>query len=401
MTVLSDYHYFLGRHWETGSVCNHWAYQGFKAPHTGQPFSEALLMGISGGIVMGYFSFAYEGYDPQARVLTRNTFDPLERLLERLGVVQHLRQTPDPARAVRYLREELENGIPPIVWADYFSLPYNALPYDEGMWGMFPLVVYGYDDTANRAWIADRARAPLQVTLDELAATRGRVKAHKHRLLTLEHPDLAKLQNAVRMGIADTIRLFTEAPPKGTRKNFGFAAYQWWIELLTKPKARLSWEREFPAGAKLLSGLRWVFEDVNTFGKDGCAERDLYANFLDEASLLLNKPGLRQAAVLFRDSAQAWDQLSAALLPDEVPLLGEVRRLLLQRHHLFLEQGNETLEGMQQVDARLREIRAQAAEDFPLDTAGVTAFRQSLGEHVRRVHDIEVEAVAALQEAMA
>ncbi len=401
MTVLSDYHYFLGRHWETGSVCNHWAYQGFKAPHTGQPFSEALLMGISGGIVMGYFSFAYEGYDPQARVLTRNTFDPLERLLERLGVVQHLRQTPDPARAARYLREELESGVPPIVWADYFSLPYNALPYDEGMWGMFPLVVFGYDEAANRAWIADRARAPLQVTLEELASTRGRVKAHKHRLLTLEHPDLAKLQNAVRMGITDTIRLFTEAPPKGTRKNFGFAAYQWWIELLTKPKARLSWEREFPAGTKMLSGLRWVFEDINTFGKDGCAERDLYANFLDEASLLLNKPGLRQAAVRFRDSALAWDQLCTALLPDEVPLLDEMRRLLLQRHHLFLEQENEALAGMRQIDAHLGEIRSQAAEDFPLEAAGVIAFRQELAEHIQRVHDIEVEAVKALQEAMA
>jgi hypothetical protein len=401
MTVLSDYHYFLGRHWETGSVCNHWAYQGFKAPHTGQPFSEALLMGISGGIVMGYFSFAYEGYDPQARVLTRNTFDPLERLLERLGVVQHLRQTPDPARAARYLREELESGIPPIVWADYFSLPYNALPYDEGMWGMFPLVVYGYDEAANRAWIADRARAPLQVTLEELAVTRGRVKAHKHRLLTLEHPDLAKLQNAVRMGVADTVRLFTEAPPKGTRKNFGFAAYQWWIELLTRPKARLSWEREFPAGAKMYSGLRWVFEDINTFGKDGCAERDLYANFLDEASLLLNKPGLRQAAVLFRDSALAWDQLSTALLPDETAPLGEARRLLLQRHHLFLEQDSEALEGMRQVDARLAEIKAQVSEDFPLDAAGVIAFRQNLAGHIQCVHDIEVDAVKALQEAMA
>jgi hypothetical protein len=88
MAVLYDYHHFLGRHWETGSVCNHFAYQGVKAPHTGKPYSEAMLLGISGGIVMGYFSFSYEGYDPQARILTRNTFNPLDTLLERLGVVQ-------------------------------------------------------------------------------------------------------------------------------------------------------------------------------------------------------------------------------------------------------------------------------------------------------------------------
>lgn len=65
MPTLNDYRQFNGLHWETGSVCNHLGYQGFKAPHTNQPYTEALLLGISGGAVIGYFSFAYEGYDPQ------------------------------------------------------------------------------------------------------------------------------------------------------------------------------------------------------------------------------------------------------------------------------------------------------------------------------------------------
>jgi hypothetical protein len=176
MAVLADYNYFLGRHWETGSVSNHYAYQGVKAPHTNQPYSEAMLMGVSGGIVMAYFSFAYEGYDPQARVLTRNTFDPLDTLLERLGVVQDRTHTPDPARAERKLLEALDSGIAPIVWADMFSLPYNNLPHAEDMWGMFPLVVFGYDLQADRAWIADRARVPLHTTATELKYSRGRVK---------------------------------------------------------------------------------------------------------------------------------------------------------------------------------------------------------------------------------
>jgi hypothetical protein len=61
MPKLKDYNQFNGRHWETGTVHNYFAYTGVKAPHTGQPYSEALLMGVSGGAVMGYFSFAYEG----------------------------------------------------------------------------------------------------------------------------------------------------------------------------------------------------------------------------------------------------------------------------------------------------------------------------------------------------
>src|SRR5688572_17329711 len=99
MPKLSDYHHFAGRHWETGSVHNHWAYRRLKAPHTQQPYSEALLMGISGGIVMGYFSFAYEGYDPHVSILVRNTFDPLDALFARLGVEQIVLQTTNSKKA--------------------------------------------------------------------------------------------------------------------------------------------------------------------------------------------------------------------------------------------------------------------------------------------------------------
>lgn len=400
MTVLKDYDQFLGRHWETGSVSNYYAYRGVTAPHTGRPYSEALLMGVSGGIVMGYFSFAYEGYDPMANILTRNTFDPWDTMLGRLGVVQNVKQTGISETGVKNLEETLAEGLPAIVWADMFSLPYNALPHDEGMWGMQPVVVYGYDRDAGQAWIADRSSVPLRVTPDELDAARGRVKKFKNRLITLEPPDPDKLPAAVRKGIWDCIKLFTEAPPKGSKNNFGLAAYRWWSELLTNPKARLSWEKEFPAGGKMYSGLTWAFNHINTFGNDGHAERDLYAIFLEEASQILGKLALQQVAEMFRDSARAWDELSTALLPDDVAELAETRQLMLRRHRLFLEQGSAALDDIQQVTARLAEIKAQVSESFAMDDAGVIAMREDISRHVMRIHDIEMEAVEELQAAM-
>ncbi len=400
MTVLKDYDQFLGRHWETGSVSNYYAYRGVTAPHTGRPYSEALLMGVSGGIVMGYFSFAYEGYDPMANILTRNTFDPWDTMLGRLGVVQNVKQTGISETGVKNLEETLAEGLPAIVWADMFSLPYNALPHDEGMWGMQPVVVYGYDRDAGQAWIADRSSVPLRVTPDELDAARGRVKKFKNRLITLEPPDPDKLPAAVRKGIWDCIKLFTEAPPKGSKNNFGLAAYRWWSELLTNPKARLSWEKEFPAGGKMYSGLTWAFNHINTFGNDGHAERDLYAIFLEEASQILGKLALQQVAEMFRDSARAWDELSTALLPDDVAELAETRQLMLRRHRLFLEQGSAALDDIQQVTARLAEIKAQVSESFAMDDAGVIAMRADISRHVMRIHDIEMEAVEELQAAM-
>ena len=314
MPILSDYRQFDGRHWETGAVRNYFDYRGVVAPHTGRPYSEALLLGVSGGVVMGYFSFAYENYPPQARILTRNTFAPWDTMLSRLGVAQNVYQTAKPDRAVATLTTALDEGTPAIVWADQWSLPHNGLAYDRGMWWMAPVLVYGYE--AGVAHMADRARVGLTCTAAELAAARGRVKQDKHRLVTLEAPDPDKLAAAVSAGIWDTIRLYTEAPPRGSKNNFGLAAFLYWADLLTRPKMRLGWERVFPAGAPLLDGLTSACTDIAIFGKEGGAERDVYADFLDEAAAILGRPGLTAAAGRFREAAAAWDGLAAALLPD-------------------------------------------------------------------------------------
>ena len=131
---------FNGRHWETGSIHNALALQGYIAPHTGEPFSEALLLGVSGGITFGYFTFEYKGYLPHFALLTRNTFDPFPTILERLGIVQDVRQTDKVEIAEKNLTEALSSGLFPILWADQFSLPYNGLPDDKGTWGMAPIL---------------------------------------------------------------------------------------------------------------------------------------------------------------------------------------------------------------------------------------------------------------------
>lgn len=398
MTILQGFDQFQGIHWETGTVRNALEYMGIKAPHTGKAYTEAMLMGISGGAVMGYFSFAYQGYDPHCRILTRNTFDPLEKLLSRMGVVQHVRQTTNPEKAERNLEQVLSDGHPAIVWADLYSLPYNAMPADEGMWAMFPIVVYGVDRTADQVWISDRARVPIIISGAELAAARGRVKNHKFKLLTIDPPDENKLIPAVRRGIRDCLQLYTERPPKGARHNFGLAAFEYWQKLLIRPKTRLSWAKEFPPGIKMYAGLTSAFTDINTFGKQGKAERDVFADFLDEAALLLDNPDLRTAAAEFRAAAQAWEDVSLALLPDEVEPFQRARHLLLSRHTEFLNRGAEAVGDMRKMDQELSRIRAEMETGFPLNDDGVKVFRECLANKVAVVAQIEYHAVDTLKE---
>lgn len=400
MPVLPNYNHFAGRHYETGTIHNYYAYLDVKAPHTNQPYSEALFLGVSGGITFGYFSFAYEGYDPHVALLTRNTFDPLNTMLSRLGIIQELRHTTKAEKGIANLLDVLEDGTPAIVWADMWSMPYNAMTFDEGMWGMRPLIVYGYDKEENQVWIADRADVPLIVTTEELATARARVKKDKFRVATLDMPNPEKLASAVSAGIWDTIKLFTEKPPRGSKKNFGFAGYQHWIELLTKPKARQSWAKEFPPGVKLYAGLTTAFDHMGTTGilKDG--DRTIYADFLEEAAILLEKPALNEVAKICRESSTAWVTLGSKLLPDAVPFLREARELTSQKRSLFLAQGNDGLAKIEQINERLRAIRQTMDDDFPLSESEILELQKNIAAAIERIHDVEVSMIQQLIEIM-
>lgn len=402
MTELSGYHHFDGVHWETGSIHNALAYQGVVAPHTGKPYSEALLLGVGGGIAVGYFHFAYEGYDPQCNILTRNTFDPWDTLLSRLGVVQTVHQSTKADKGVANLLDVLADGAPAVVWPDRWSLPYNALTYDKGMWGAFPLIVYGYDETGDVVKIADRARVGLTVTPAELAEARGRIKKDRYRVATLDLPGHDKLASAVQLGILDCIKLMTEKPPKGSKNNFGLTGLAHWADMLAKPTARKSWARLFPAGAFMYAGLTSAYEFSMLFGKglEQDAERSIYAAFLDEAAVILERPHLRDAADLYRESGGAWTQLPGALLPDAVPLFQEARTLLLRRHRLFLREGGGSLTEREQINARLADLRAAAADDFPLNAAAAEELRQAIATQLQTIREAEAAAVQALQRAM-
>jgi hypothetical protein len=217
---------FAGRHYETGSLANALRARGAVAPHTGRPYREALLLAISGGVALGYFVFEYKGYLPHLALLTRNTFDPLETIFDRLALPREVQQTTTAAQAEANLSAALEAGHAPLVWADMASLPYTGSARRADMWAMIPLVVLRREE--DDYWVADRARRALRVSAAGLTEARGRVKQARYRLMTIDPPDPTRVAAALQQGLWQCLSLFTEAPPKGARDNFGFAAYARW-----------------------------------------------------------------------------------------------------------------------------------------------------------------------------
>ncbi|HET7144271.1 MAG TPA: BtrH N-terminal domain-containing protein [Anaerolineales bacterium] len=400
---------FSGRHYETGSIQNALALQGVKAPHTGRTYSEAFFLGVSGGIAFGYFTFEYKGFLPHLAILTRNTFDPFQTILERLGVVQHVYQTSKAEIAGKNLVEALAGGNPALVWADECSLPYTN-KIGAAYWNMIPIVVYEID--GDDALIADRSSRPFRVPMDILAKARARVKDDKFRVITLESPQTSKLAAATQKGIWQCISLFTDKPPKGARHNFGFAAYEHLADMLTNTRNKQSWERLFAVGPRMYNALAGTVESrgvfappgafswINTFGAGDGAERALYADFLDEASILLEKKSLKDAASQFRLSHIKWLELADALLPSSVPAFQGAKTLLLRKHHLFVEDGEDAVDEIVKINSRLKKLEADMAKDFPLTQAAAAEMRENLREHILGISEIEHKAIELLQGSM-
>ncbi|MDE0609441.1 MAG: DUF4872 domain-containing protein [Anaerolineaceae bacterium] len=401
MPVLDNYREFAGRHYETGALRDALAWEGVRAPHSGEPLSEALLLGISGGIAFGYFTFQYQGYPPHLVLLTRNTFDPLPTLCERLAIPQDVRQTASADKGAANLRDALAEGRAAIVMADSFSLPWTLLPHDERNWAMTPLLVYGLDE--ENAWVAGPSSRPLVIPAATLAAARGRVKKERFRVTTLGAPDLSRLESAVEAGLRQCHSLFTEGPPRGSVNNFGLPALERWAQLLTNTRNKQSWARYFAPGRDLMMALAGnhtqpgAFGFIELWGFDGM-ERAAYADFLDEAAVILDRPALREVGETLRRSHAQWRELARMLLPDETPALAETRQLLQRRYALLDEQGMDALPEMRRCHERQSELFEQLSADFPMSEAELTAFREGLAAQVLAIHATESEALAQLGE---
>lgn len=397
MPTLPNYHHFEGESPDTGTIRNALAYQHTLMPHSDKPITEALLFGISGGVAAGYFTFEFHGYDPTFPFMTRYTFDPTTIIFEQLGIQPEIRQTDNADKGLKNLTDALEAGKPVIVWADMYTLAYNRpVVKTKDDYGMMPLLVYGYDDSA--VHIADRAHVPLTAAPDELAAARGRVKKEKYRVMTLGAPDLSKLPAAVKAGIETTIKSMSGiAPIKPLQGKFGPDGFTRWAELLVDKTAK-GWGKLYP-GVKLYTMLMTGYEYMLLNGNGGDGSRSFYADFLIEAAHILNKPALNDVAQAYRQAAAAWVELGKAMLPDSIPAYQETRDLIIRDYELFLTKGNAALPERHDILTRQQAIR-DAQESDPMPVAEQAALRESVRDAALNVRTAEVQAVDALRAAM-
>jgi hypothetical protein len=394
----ADYLLLGGVHPDTHAIAGVLANRGLLAPHTGQPLSEAMVLGAGGGLGAGYILWEFKAHDRRAVVFGfRNSWQYPDRwaakTCARLGVPAAVHETGSAGKADGELRAAVGQGVPAIAWADQQLLGYRHLPAWLEGYGGPPVTVYGIDEAAGVALIDDRNRAPLTVPLDALAAARARVGSYRHRLLVLDAPaaelDADRLGRAVRDGLAEQVEHLSRRSD-----SFSLPAFRKWARLLVDGRNAKAWPKVFADRVSLFDACLSVYENLEPVGWDGGDLRGLYAEFLDEAAGLLEAPDLGKAAAAYREAAARWRAVAAAAAPPGREPFAEARRLIA-RLQAQVEAGDAAQEEAAATAARLWALRDRWRRRFPGDT-DVEGLLAALAAAVTAACDAEEAALAVL-----
>jgi Butirosin biosynthesis protein H, N-terminal/Domain of unknown function (DUF4872) len=401
----AEYELLGGVHPDTHAIAGVLANRGLLAPHTGRPLSEAMVLGVGGGLGAGYILWEFKAHDQRSLVLGfRNSWQYPDRwatkTCRRLGVPAAVHETGSAAKAEADLRAAVTQGVPAIAWADQQLLGYRHLPaWLEGYGGQ-PVTVYGIDDDAGVALVDDRNRAPLTVPLDALAAARARVGSYRQRLLVLDAPaaelDLDGLRTAVRDGLAEQVEHLGQRS-----ESFSLPAFRKWARLLTDTRNAKAWPKVFADRVSLFDACLSVYENLEpAAGSDGGNLRGLYAEFLDEAAGLLDAPALTGVAGAYREAADRWHEVAEVALPADRDPFAEARRLT-DRLQAEVERGDAGRPEAAETAERLWALRDRWRPRFPGDDADVDRLLADLAAAVAAAGDAEEAARHRLADAVA
>src|SRR5262245_40584810 len=170
---LDDFRHTPCIYHETGFVRDILNNHGVVAPHTGEPFSEAMIFGLSGGLGGGYFLCGGSAgrflqiLGTHHGICLRQEF--CETLADRLGGKIVVKETGGAKAAQTHLRESLAEGQPVLVWAARGLLPQHCVVEQRSCIFTYHLLVVGLDEDAGEAHVLDRAADPYTLPTETLA----------------------------------------------------------------------------------------------------------------------------------------------------------------------------------------------------------------------------------------
>lgn len=312
--VLLDYPHRGAGHCGSGALRDllDWAGLGWDGPP-----DEGLVFGLGGGL--GFAYLRVPGLVPPVYLVGRGG-DLEVDLLARLGATVDLRRTDDPVLGWQWVRDELDDGRPVMVWADIAELPYLRVRLQMSR---HDVVVIGYDDDEQVAYVVDNDREDVQsVPYDALARARSSTafpEPTRHATFATTWPerlpDLAAVAAdafaasaaSMRTGGADLVD--RSLLPNGSVSGTGLAG----VRALADDVA--TWA-DVVDGTTLESALRALPVFIEKAGTGGALFRRLQAACCHDVAARTGSAASRTAGGAYDRCAQAWYELGAAAVSD-------------------------------------------------------------------------------------
>ncbi|WP_067814225.1 BtrH N-terminal domain-containing protein [Actinomadura kijaniata] len=266
---------------------------GVLLRHQGLDLSEPMLFGLGSGLSFIYWDsrsmdFPFLGGRVKPFELTRNLATALK--LELL-----VQETTSPRKAWENVRTSLDAGHPVGLQLDSYHLDYFT---SKVHFGGHVVAMYGYDDHDAYLVDTDQQGGAVSTGLAGLAqarAARGPMTA-RHRSFTLTVPrDLPSLGDQIVPAITACADAFLN-PPIANLGHRGIdkagKLVRTWLQRTDAP------ERDLPRAALLMEKA----------GTGGALFRNLYRDFLDECTQLLDSKHLRTGHELYAEAATLWTE---------------------------------------------------------------------------------------------
>ena len=155
----------------------------------------------------------------------------------------------------------------------------------------------------------------------------------------------------------------------------------------------MNWPKQFK-GLNLHSCLFNTFLSIEIGDIGGNAFRTMYTKFLEEASIILDKPDLHNVAQMFRESAQAWSQVALSALPNSWSTLKRIRELTTEKDAHFLKQEPNALKKMEYINYEMKDLMKKVAAE--LQTENVKPLMTDLQQNIMICHKLEIQTLNEL-----
>lgn len=370
---------------------------GLEGPD-GRPISEALAFGLAGGVGFLYGVFEY-GDIPTMTIVARNQSMPdpfCQALFDRLGVATAVTETSGAKKAASALDDALAAGRPALCTVGAGGLPYHGLPQNAS--GMTPHIVgvIGLHPDSGQLFLDDRSPDPLPVDRSDFDAARAAYRAGKHRMVTVESvPDDLEWPAVLGVAVGEAVAGFDRPPVPQFKSNVGIAGLTKWSGLLTGG-GKKGWPAVFGSGRRAAIGLSRLYDCINHTYTSVDASRPLFADFLDEAAVVADRPAWKDAAEQWRAAAEQWRALSS-LITGAHPDLERYADLADERSRRLDTAAAGSTADLAVEMGRLHEEQQRLVDGCDLSADATAGIYRSMADVVKAIVQLETEALASLR----